>query len=66
MTKDGHAVALLSGEFTVEERIAVLNEFREGKQRLLVTNVPLWGINVAQVNSACGFVDMLRYVTVLG
>ena len=52
MTEDGHAVALLSGEITVEQRIEVLDRFRAGKERLLITNVPLWGIDVEQVNSA--------------
>ena len=52
MTEDGHAVALLSGEITVEQRIEVLERFRAGKERLLITNVPLWGIDVEQVNSA--------------
>ena len=52
MTEDGHAVALLPGDMTPEERIAVLNRFRAGNERLLITNVPLWGIDVEQVNSA--------------
>lgn len=37
MSKDGHAVALLSGELTVEQRIAVLDRFREGKEKVLIT-----------------------------
>lgn len=37
MTKDGHAVALLSGDLTVEQRIAVLDRFREGKEKVLIT-----------------------------
>lgn len=37
MTKDGHAVALLSGELTVDQRIAVLDRFREGKEKVLIT-----------------------------
>ena len=50
MTEDGHAVALLSGEITVEQRIAVLNRFREGKEKLLITtNVCARGIDVEQV-----------------
>ena len=50
MTQDGHAVALLSGEITVEQRIAVLNRFRDGKEKLLITtNVCARGIDVEQV-----------------
>ena len=37
MSKDGHAVAMLSGELTVEQRIAVLNRFRDGKEKVLIT-----------------------------
>jgi len=50
MTKDGHAVALLSGELTVEERIQVLDRFREGMEKILITtNVMSRGIDVEQV-----------------
>ena len=50
MSQDGHAVALLSGEITVEQRIAVLNRFRDGKEKLLITtNVCARGIDVEQV-----------------
>lgn len=50
MSQDGHAVALLSGELTVEQRIAVLNRFRDGKEKLLITtNVCARGIDVEQV-----------------
>ncbi|CAH3027041.1 unnamed protein product [Porites evermanni] len=50
MTADGHSVALLSGEITVEQRLAVLNKFRDGKEKLLITtNVIARGINVEQV-----------------
>ena len=49
MAEDGHAVALLSGEITVEQRIAVLNRFREGKEKLLITtNVCGRGIGVGE------------------
>nr|CAD7456166.1 unnamed protein product [Timema tahoe] len=50
MSQDGHAVALLSGELTVEQRISVLDRFREGKERVLITtNVLSRGIDVEQV-----------------
>lgn len=37
MSEHGHAVALLSGELTVQQRISVLDSFREGKEKVLVT-----------------------------
>ena len=52
MTADGHAVALLSGELSVEERIGVLDRFRDGKEKILITtNVMSRGIDVEQVKS---------------
>ena len=62
MSADGHAVALLSGEITVEQRIAVLNRFRDGKEKLLITtNVCARGIDVEQVTVVINYdmpVDM--------
>ena len=50
MTADGHSVALLSGEIIVEQRLAVLNRFRESKEELLITtNVSARGIDSEQV-----------------
>jgi ATP-dependent RNA helicase DDX19/DBP5 len=50
MKVDGHAVGLLTGDITVEQRITVLNRFREGKEKLLITtNVCARGIDVEQV-----------------
>jgi len=37
MGEQGHAVALLSGELTVQQRISVLDRFREGKEKVLIT-----------------------------
>ena len=37
MMADGHSVALLSGELTVEQRISVLDRFRDGKEKILIT-----------------------------
>lgn len=34
---EGHQVALLSGEMTVEQRAAVIERFRNGKEKVLVT-----------------------------
>ena len=64
MTKDGHAVALLSSDLTVEQRIAVLDRFREGKEKVLITtNVLARGIDVEQVTIVVNFdlpIDMNR------
>jgi ATP-dependent RNA helicase DDX19/DBP5 len=40
MSRDGHSVAVLSGDLTVEQRIAVLDRFRDSVERVLIsTNV---------------------------
>ena len=50
LSKDGHAVAMLTGELDIEQRIAVLNRFRDGKEKLLITtNLAARGIDVEQV-----------------
>jgi len=55
MSKEGHAVELLTGESTPDQRIAVMNRFRDGKVKLLVTtNLMARGIDIEQVSlSAC-------------
>ncbi|XP_044727949.1 DEAD-box helicase Dbp80 [Chrysoperla carnea] len=56
MTKDGHAVAILTGDLTVEQRIAVLDRFRAGKEKVLITtNVMARGIDVEQVTIVVNF-----------
>lgn len=56
MAMEGHAVALLSGDLTVEQRIAVLNRFREGKEKVLITtNVVARGIDIEQVTVVINF-----------
>uniref|UniRef100_A0A2K5RSY0 RNA helicase n=1 Tax=Cebus imitator TaxID=2715852 RepID=A0A2K5RSY0_CEBIM len=56
LSKEGHQVALLSGEMMVEQRAAVTEHFREGKERVLVTtNVCTCGINVEQVSFVINF-----------
>uniref|UniRef100_A0A1B6CZZ3 RNA helicase n=2 Tax=Clastoptera arizonana TaxID=38151 RepID=A0A1B6CZZ3_9HEMI len=56
MSQDGHAVALLSGELTVDQRIAVLDRFREGKEKVLITtNVLSRGIDIEQVTIVVNF-----------
>ncbi|KAG8002991.1 ATP-dependent RNA helicase DDX19B [Nibea albiflora] len=55
-------VALLSGEMTVEQRAAVIERFRSGKEKVLITtNVCSRGIDVEQVSLVVNFdlpVDM--------
>uniref|UniRef100_A0A5K3FLL5 Helicase C-terminal domain-containing protein n=1 Tax=Mesocestoides corti TaxID=53468 RepID=A0A5K3FLL5_MESCO len=51
MTKDGHKVALLSGELDVHQREEVINSFRKAEFRVLVTtNLCSRGLDVPQVN----------------
>ncbi|XP_028265160.1 ATP-dependent RNA helicase DDX19A [Parambassis ranga] len=62
LTQDGHQVALLSGEMTVEQRAHVIERFRNGREKVLVTtNVCSRGIDVEQVSLVVNFdlpVDM--------
>ncbi|XP_065835573.1 ATP-dependent RNA helicase DDX19B-like [Oscarella lobularis] len=56
MKKDGHAVALLTGELTLEDRATILRRFRDGKETLLITtNVCARGIDVEQVTVVVNF-----------
>ena len=56
MTAEGHAVALLSGELTIDQRIQVLDRFRDGLEKILITtNVLSRGIDVEQVSFAILF-----------
>ncbi|XP_065655323.1 ATP-dependent RNA helicase DDX19A isoform X3 [Hydra vulgaris] len=50
LSKDGHAVGLLTGDLEIEQRIDILNRFRDGKEKVLIaTNVAARGIDVEQV-----------------
>ncbi|XP_068589098.1 ATP-dependent RNA helicase DDX19A isoform X2 [Cebidichthys violaceus] len=59
---EGHQVALLSGQMAVEQRAAVIERFRKGQEKVLVTtNVCSRGIDVEQVSLVVNFdlpVDM--------
>lgn len=56
MAQDGHAVGILNGDLTVEQRLAVLDRFRSGQQRVLVTtNVLSRGIDVEAVTIVVNF-----------
>ncbi|XP_037942665.1 DEAD-box helicase Dbp80-like [Teleopsis dalmanni] len=56
MSNDGHSVAVLSGDLTVEQRLAVLDRFRAGLEKVLITtNVLSRGIDVEQVTIVVNF-----------
>ena len=50
MSKDGHSVAILSGDMDISARVSVLNRFREGKEKLLITtNLCARGLDIEQI-----------------
>ncbi|XP_057175517.1 ATP-dependent RNA helicase DDX19A isoform X2 [Triplophysa rosa] len=56
MSEEGHQVGLLSGELTVEQRAAVIQRFKVGKEKVLITtNVCARGIDVEQVSVVINF-----------
>ncbi|EDS39992.1 DEAD-box helicase Dbp80 [Culex quinquefasciatus] len=56
MSQDGHSVAVLSGDLTVEQRLMVLDRFRAGMEKVLITtNVLSRGIDVEQVTIVVNF-----------
>ncbi|CAF94489.1 unnamed protein product, partial [Tetraodon nigroviridis] len=56
LSRENHQVAVLSGEMQVEQRAAVIERFRDGKEKVLVTtNVCARGIDVEQVSVVINF-----------
>ncbi|KAF7242220.1 ATP-dependent RNA helicase DDX25 [Varanus komodoensis] len=56
LLNDGHQVSLLSGELDVEQRAEVIQKFRDGKDKVLITtNVCARGIDVKQVTIVVNF-----------
>merc|ERR1719427_1712720 len=50
LSKDGHAVAMLTGELEIQQRADILSRFRDGKEKVLITtNVAARGIDIDQV-----------------
>lgn len=50
LANDGHQVGLISGDLTVEQRNQALMDFKEGKQRVMIsTNLMARGIDIDQV-----------------
>ncbi|XP_058050377.1 ATP-dependent RNA helicase DDX25 [Ahaetulla prasina] len=53
---DGHQVSLLIGELTVDQRAEVIQQFRDGKFKVLITtNICARGIDVMQVTIVVNF-----------
>jgi ATP-dependent RNA helicase DDX19/DBP5 len=51
MTQEGHQVSSLHGNFETQERDRVIDDFREGRSKVLITtNVLARGIDILQVN----------------
>jgi len=56
MTEEGHAVALLSGELSTDQRMNVLDRYRDGLEKILITtNVLSRGIDIEQVTIVVNF-----------
>ncbi|XP_070621627.1 ATP-dependent RNA helicase DDX25 isoform X2 [Erythrolamprus reginae] len=56
LRNDGHQVSLLIGELTVEQRAEVIQQFRDGKFKVLITtNICARGIDVMQVTIVVNF-----------
>ncbi len=51
MTSEGHAVSSLHGNFEASDRDKAIDDFREGRSKVLITtNVLARGIDILQVN----------------
>lgn len=56
MTKEGHKVASLHGAKDSSERDAIIDRFRDGKEKVLITtNVIARGIDIMQVNMVVNY-----------
>jgi len=56
LKEDGHAVSLLIGDLTPDERIKVLDRYRQGLEKILITtNVLSRGIDIEQVTIVVNF-----------
>lgn len=56
MTAQGHAVTVLHGKFDADQRDKVIDDFREGRSKVLITtNVIARGIDILQVNLVINF-----------
>ena len=56
MTAEGHKVASLHGAKDAQERDTIIDRFREGKEKVLITtNVVARGIDIMQVNMVVNY-----------
>jgi ATP-dependent RNA helicase DDX19/DBP5 len=56
MTAEGHKVASLHGAKDAEERDSIIDSFREGREKVLITtNVIARGIDILQVNMVVNY-----------
>jgi ATP-dependent RNA helicase DDX19/DBP5 len=56
LNSEGHSVASLHGEKQGDERDAILDGFRDGKTKVLITtNVVARGIDIQQVNMVVNY-----------
>lgn len=56
MTSEGHAVSSLHGNFEASDRDKAIDDFREGRSKVLITtNVLARGIDILQVNLVVNF-----------
>uniref|UniRef100_A0A8C5MW19 RNA helicase n=1 Tax=Leptobrachium leishanense TaxID=445787 RepID=A0A8C5MW19_9ANUR len=56
MCRDGHCVAILTGELIVTERARMIQRFRDGEEKVLITtNVCARGIDIEQVSVVINF-----------
>ena len=61
MTAEGHKVASLHGAKDASERDAIIDGFRDGKEKVLITtNVIARGIDILQVNMVVNYDLPLR------
>jgi len=56
LTEEGHSVASLHGDKMTNERDEILDAFRDGKTKVLITtNVVARGIDIQQVNMVVNY-----------
>lgn len=67
MTAEGHKVVSLHGAKDASERDTIIDSFREGHEKVLITtNVIARGIDILQVNMVVNYDLPYRYVAVNG
>lgn len=66
LSKEGHQVALLSGEMVVEQRAAVIERFRDGKEKVLITtNVCARGKYTTSFTNNQIFTSLIEYAILI-